>query len=165
MSGRSIILPESVNAEIRRQAAEQPTGPSQLTREEREAFLVSLPAGFNVEAEDHLNHLADQDEKHCWEFLEGAVLTITKLLREADLGRFQKPLLTIEDAAAMLSLSPKRFENIICEERARLGRTPDFVVDAGGRIQRRVLRDELVAWAKGRSRRAGRPRIAASGIA
>lgn len=153
MSERRIAIPASLRAEIKRQAVLPPSG---IQPDEREAFVASLPADFRVAGEAHLNNLADLDEHNRWAYITGEVATIRQLLQEGEAGRFQKPLLTIEDAAAMLSLSPKRFENIICEERAKLGRTPDFIVDADGRIQRRVLRDELLAWARGRRRASGR---------
>ena len=68
-----------------------------------------------------------------------------------------KPILTMAEAAEMLGMSRKRFENIIYEERVRLGRMPDFVCDAGGKIQRRIIRDELIEWVKMRRAKRGRP--------
>lgn len=151
----AVAIPAAINAEMKRQS-DQPMGASAITPYERETFLQSLPVEFQTEGEEHLNRIADQDERQRWEFLEGAVINITNLLRQAD--RFQRPLLTMEDAAAMLSLTRKRLDNIIIEERARIGRTPDFVVNADGRIQRRILRDELLDWAKGRRKRGAPPR-------
>ena len=151
MSATTIQFGPSVRAEIKRQAGViRP--PARMTEEDRQEFLASMPVEHQVEAEEHLNRLADRDDEKRLSFMEGAVVTITKLLSDADLGRFQKPLLTIEEAASMLSLSRKRFDNIICQERSRLGRSPDFIVDAGGRISRRVLRDELITWAKRRGK-------------
>ena len=109
-----------------------------------------------TEAEDYFNQLAAFDEHRRWDILTQAITSINNVLMQGDGGRFQKPLLTVEEAASMLSLSPKRFKNIICEERARLGRSPDFLCDANGRICCRVLRDELLEWARGRNRKSGR---------
>lgn len=153
MDDRRITLPASLKAEIRRfneSSLELPLP------EDRDADVVDPQ--FQTEVEQNQNRLADQDENRRWRFLQGAVIGITNMLRDAD--RFQKPLLTIDDAAAMLSLSPKRLENIICLERKRLGRSPDFLCDGGGRIQRRVLRDELLSWARRRGKNDRRRRMA-----
>lgn len=68
-----------------------------------------------------------------------------------------EPILTIGGAARMLGMSQKRFANLISEEKGRLGRMPDFVCDAGGRMRKRILRDELLEWAKAKAVRRGRP--------
>ena len=70
---------------------------------------------------------------------------------------YGKPIWTIEEAAQMLSLSKKRLEDIIYEEKVRLGRLPDFVCDAGGKIQRRIIRDEFLEWVKSGQAKRGRP--------
>jgi len=145
-----IVMPESVRAEAKRQAAKPPQF---LLPEDRAEMLAEIGPEHQVEAEEHLNRLVDLDGQSRWDFLTNAVGSITQLLQQGDGGRFQKPLLTMDEAASMLSLSPKRFKNIICEERARLGRSPDFLCDANGRICCRVLRDELLDWVKGRNRK------------
>ena len=68
-----------------------------------------------------------------------------------------KPIMTIEAAARLLGMSKKRLEDIIYEEKARLGHLPDYVCDAGGKIQRRVLAAELMEWVKSRRTKRGRP--------
>jgi hypothetical protein len=70
---------------------------------------------------------------------------------------YGQPILTVVEAARVLGVSRKRLENIIFEEKSRLGRMPDFVCDAGGKIQRRILRDELIEWAKAKRVKRGRP--------
>lgn len=67
------------------------------------------------------------------------------------------PILTIREAAGMLGVSTKRLQNIIAEEKGRLGRLPDFVCDAGGKMRRRIVRDQLIEWLKSRKVRRGRP--------
>jgi hypothetical protein len=153
----TIKIPEVVRTEIKRQADLRPMV---ILSEDRAEFMAKIEPQDQTAVDDHLNHLLEQDERNKWEFLEGAVVKITRLLSEVDLGRFQKPLLTIEEASSLLSLSRKRFENIICQERARLGRSPDFIVDAGGRMSRRVLRDELIAWARRRGKNDRRRMVA-----
>ena len=54
-------------------------------------------------------------------------------------------------------MSKKRLENLIADEKGRLGRRPDFVCDAGGRMQRRILRDAFIEWIKARRSKRGRP--------
>jgi len=71
---------------------------------------------------------------------------------------FFKPILTIDEAAELIGVTPKRFTNIIYEEKARLGHIPDFVCDAGGVIRQRILRDPLFDWIKRRRRRGGQVR-------
>jgi len=154
---KTITIPESVRVEIKRQADLRP---EVILPEDRAIFMTGIEPLHQAAMDDHLNHVVQLDERMRWEFLEGAVIKITRLLSEVDLGRFQKPLLTIEEAAAMLSMSKKRFENIICQERARLGRSPDFIVDAGGRMSRRVLRDELIVWARRRGKNDRRRMVA-----
>ena len=68
-----------------------------------------------------------------------------------------KPLLRVSEAASVLGVSTKRLTNILYEEKARLGRFPDFVCDAGGTIQRRIITEELLKWARRSKRRTGRP--------
>ena len=70
---------------------------------------------------------------------------------------YGKPILTIDEAAKLLGMSRKRLANLIAAEKGRHGRLPDFMCDAGGRMPRRVLRDELLEWAKGKARKRGRP--------
>ena len=70
---------------------------------------------------------------------------------------YGKPIMTIAEAARLLGVSRKRLANLIAEQKARLGQLPAFVCDAGGRMARRVLRDELLEWAKGKARKRGRP--------
>lgn len=74
--------------------------------------------------------------------------------RSPDYG---KPILTIAEAARMLDVSKKRMEDIIFEEKTKLGRLPDFVCNAGGKIQRRIIRDEFLAWVKLGQAKRGRP--------
>lgn len=62
--------------------------------------------------------------------------------------RYAKPLLLMSEAAEILGVSTKRFMNIIQAEKTRLGRLPDFVCDAGGIIQRRIVKDRLLKWAE-----------------
>lgn len=57
----------------------------------------------------------------------------------------------------MLGVSQKRLANIIVEEKARLGRPPDFVCDAGGKMRMRILRDELLEWMRAKQEKRGRP--------
>jgi hypothetical protein len=149
--GETIIskLPASAREVIRRQAMEPP---QVISPEERDAWLAGVEPQFQVEANQHLDSLADHDEKQKLEFLQGAVVTITRLLQEADLSPFHKPLLTLEEAAKTLGISLKRWNNIICDERKRLGRSPDFLCDAGGVIGRRVIRDKLLTWASRRGK-------------
>ena len=64
----------------------------------------------------------------------------------------------------MLSISTKRLENIICEMRKQFGKSPSFIVDAGGRIQRKVLREELINWVKQRGKGDRRKRMALKSI-
>lgn len=146
----SIQIPASVKAAIQQQPADSP---QLFLPEDREEFLASVGPEHQVEAEIHFNRFAALDEQRRWDFLANAVCSIDRMLQQDDSGRFQKPLLTLDEAASMLSLSPKRFKNIICEERVRLGRSPDFLCDANGRICCRVLRDELLDWVKGRNRK------------
>ena len=127
MSQIIMKLPASVRAEIKRQAAEAQQPPVLMTAEDRAEFLASVPVEFHLEAQDQLNRIADQDEGRRWDFLQGAVVSITRMLQEAD--RFQKPLMTMDEAAELLSISQKRFTNIVYLERARLGRFPDWIVD------------------------------------
>lgn len=136
------------------QQMEEP--PSVLLPEDRDAFLAGVESEHRTEAADHFEHLAVFDEHRRWDILTQAINSINNLLKQGDATRFQKPLLTLEEAASMLSISPKRLNNIIGEERTRLGRSPDFLCDANGRIRCRVLRDELLEWAKGRNRKTGK---------
>ena len=70
---------------------------------------------------------------------------------------FQKPILSIDEAAKLLGVSKKRMLNIIYIERSRLGRMPDFVCDAGGTIRLHILRDKFIEWVTKRRTRRGRP--------
>ena len=70
---------------------------------------------------------------------------------------YGKPILTMTEAARLIGVSRKRLANLIATEKSRLGRLPDFVSDAGGKMARRVLRDELLEWAKGKAKKRGRP--------
>ena len=67
-----------------------------------------------------------------------------------------KPILSVAEAADFLSVSPRRFANIIASEKRRLGRVPDFICDAGGVLSMRVLRDPLLDWAKRTRRKSNR---------
>ena len=158
MSQIMMNMPASLRAEIKRQAAEALQPPSPITEEDRDEYLASVPPEFQVQATEELNRLVDQEEGRRWAFLQGAVISITRMLQDAD--RFQKPLMTMDEAAALLSISQKRFWNIVYLERARLGRFPDWIVDGGGTIQRRVVRDGLLSWAKRRGKNVGRRRMA-----
>lgn len=149
---KRFALPAASRAVV--QQMEEP--PPVVLPEDRAVFLAGVETEHQTEAEDHFNHLTAFDEHRRWDMLTQAITSINNVLKQGDGGRFQKPLLTLEEAASMLSLSPKRFKNIICEERARLGRSPDFLCDANGRICCRVLRDELLEWARGRNRKTGR---------
>ena len=70
---------------------------------------------------------------------------------------YGNPILTMAEAARMIGVSRKRLANLIAAEKGRLGRLPDFMCDAGGKMPRRVLRDELLEWAKGKAKKRGRP--------
>ena len=70
---------------------------------------------------------------------------------------YGKPILTIDEAARMLGVGKKRLANMISEEKVRLGRLPDYVCDAEGRMRRRILRDGFLEWVKARRGRRGRP--------
>lgn len=70
---------------------------------------------------------------------------------------FQKPVLTLEEASRLIGVSRKRLVNILYEEKARLGRLPKFVCDAGGKTRRLVLNAELLEWLKAGQPRRGRP--------
>lgn len=84
----------------------------------------------------------------------------------AQLLAASKPILTPDEAAELLSVSPKRFSNIIYEERKRLdGKLPDFVCDADGVLSRRILRDPLMEWVRRPGRRGRRSRARRSGRA
>jgi hypothetical protein len=68
-----------------------------------------------------------------------------------------EPILTLGAAARALGMSRKRLSNLITDEKARLGKLPDFVCDASGKMRRRIDGDELVAWVRSRRRKVGRP--------
>ncbi len=140
-------------------ADEHPLPADPLPKEVTPEWLVETFRSLGTQLKFDLVAVVDEVVRRR---LDSKPIQPTTACGDSDTGLFQKPLLTCHEAAAFLSLSEKRFENIICEERARLGRSPDFIVDAGGRIQRRVLRDELLVWAKGRSKRARRTSIARS---
>lgn len=71
--------------------------------------------------------------------------------------RLPNGILTIAGAAQMLGVSQKRFANMISEEKKRLGRAPDFVCDAAGKMRMRILRDELMEWMRAKPKKRGRP--------
>ena len=68
-----------------------------------------------------------------------------------------KPILTTVEAARLIGVSPKTMANIISRERAELGRLPDFVCNASGKMGTRIIRDELMTWIRSSKRRVGRP--------
>jgi hypothetical protein len=67
-----------------------------------------------------------------------------------------KPILTYPEAAKILDVSTKRLQNIIYEEKSRLGHLPDFVCDANGVIQHRIATDRFIDWVKQQKRHPGR---------
>ena len=102
-------------------------------------------------------------EKRLSEFTDSlqfdVAMVVDKVVKHrlAQDSRYMKPVMPISEAAELLGLSAKRFTNIVYEEKKRLGRLPDFICDANGTMQRRVIKDELLKWAKKRKRRPGRP--------
>lgn len=79
------------------------------------------------------------------------------VVRNPMADRFDEPVMTIRRAAKMLGVSSKRLSNVISEEKAVLGRLPDFVCDADGRMRRHIDRQGLLEWVKARRRKMGRP--------
>jgi hypothetical protein len=47
------------------------------------------------------------------------------------------------------------------EEKARLGRVPELVYDAEGKMRRRIVQDELIEWAKAKLVKRDRPEVVA----
>jgi hypothetical protein len=68
------------------------------------------------------------------------------------------PILTKEQAAALLGVSTKRLSNVISKLKRETGKQPDFVCDGGGNLGNRFDHDKLVEWARHLKRRRGRPR-------
>jgi hypothetical protein len=68
-----------------------------------------------------------------------------------------KPILTTAEAARLIRVSPKTMANMISRESAALGRPPDFVCNASGKMRTRIIRDELMKWIRSSKRRVGRP--------
>ena len=144
----TIKIPGSVRKEIARRMEERPV--AEMTKEDRDEILSSIPVEFQTEAEVYLNDLAGREAKDRSDYLLRAA---ERILKEDSSGRFNKPILTFEEAADLLSLSHKRFKNLVSEEQVRIGRVPDFVINADGKIQRRILRDKLLEWVKGRNQK------------
>lgn len=160
--------PASVDAAIKAQALSPP--PERLTREDLEEIANSLPeqdretfracywndfierneADIATWQQDTLYQLAKTDEEQ-----RRLLADIADHLRQG--GKFAKPVLTIQEAAEMLGYTPKALQNRISAEKRRLGRLPEFVVDAGGKTKRLIKRDPFVLWLTERRRGRGRP--------
>lgn len=148
---KTIEWSKLVKDEIQRQA-EQP--PCLLLGEDRDEVLQSVRPEHQVEAEEYFNRLPDLHKEAQWNYVVKSLDTLTRLLKENDGGRFQKPILTVDEAAELLHISKKRFDNIICLERKRQGKTPDFIVHNGA--FRRVISDKLIDWVCRSQKKAGR---------
>ena len=72
---------------------------------------------------------------------------------------FNKRFLNYDEAADFLGFKTKKsLQNLISKLiNDNNGRLPDFVVDAGGRMPRRIDREALVAWLCQRPKKVGRP--------
>ena len=152
MNLRDIVIPESVKAEAKKQAGQIPV---MLTAEDRKDFLADIPPAIRGDAEIHWNALVELGERQVREIEILNAQATKDALRQILV--FSKPLLTLQEAAEFLSVSPKRLTNILYEEKARRGKFPEFVCDAGGILQRRFIKDSLIDWAKhGNKKRGGR---------
>lgn len=152
---KKIEWTKCVTDEMQRQA-EQP--PCVLVSEDREQVSQNVGPEHQVEVEEHFNRLSDLHKEEKWDYVVKSLDTLTRLLMEHDESSFQKPILTMADAADFLDVSKKRFDNIICIERKKQGKTPDFIIDNG--IFRRVLKDKLIDWACKSRNKAGRRKSA-----
>jgi len=72
------------------------------------------------------------------------------------LKALSKPFLSYEEAGKLIGLSGKRIENIIAAIRRETGQLPEFVVDMGGTVNRRIDREAFAEAV--RKRRAFRGR-------
>jgi hypothetical protein len=114
--------------------------------------VVAVEPEHQVEAEEHFNVFSRQTDDDRWHYLLTCLETLTRSVKENE--SFQKSVLTMDEAADFLHVSPKRFANIICLERKRQGKTPDFIADNG--VMRRVVRDKLFDWVCNARKRTGR---------
>ena len=152
MNGKTITIPQSVRAEIEKQAEQ---APALLTAEDGEEFLSSLPPEIQGDAETHWNASVRLNEQQMQELERTHIQATKEVMRQVLV--FSKPILMMAEAAELLGVSLKRLNNILYEEKARLGRLPDFVCDAGGILSRRVIKDELIEWIKRTRKPRGRP--------
>jgi hypothetical protein len=60
------------------------------------------------------------------------------------------PILTIEEAAKLARISTQRLHNLISSIKKETGRTPGFIVDAGGRLVQKVDRELFLDWIRSR---------------
>lgn len=106
---------------------------------------------------DERNEYADEKDRYFQEQLPQA---IAKQLAAMDQERLaaSAPILTVEEAAALLALSPKRLLNIISKIKGETGKLPDFVCDGAGNLAHRIDREKLLEWVRKRKPRRGRPR-------
>jgi len=139
--------------ELAETSVDQP--PPILTMQDKTDFLATVEPQFIGEAEEHWDDGAARIEHKNKEWDRAQAIATRDIMRQ--LLVFTKPVLTMDEGAALLDVSTKRFSNILYEEKARLGHFPDFVCDAGGVITRRVIRDELIEWVKRSRRSKGRP--------
>lgn len=106
---------------------------------------------------DERNEYADEKDRYFQEQLPQAIAEQLAAINQERLAA-SAPILTVEEAAALLALSPKRLLNIISKIKGETGMLPDFVCDGVGNLAHRIDRERLLEWVRQRKPRRGRPR-------
>jgi hypothetical protein len=151
MSENTITIPAALRTVIKRQAGERP---QILLPEDMSVLLAGAGPEHQVEAEEAINRLIESSQRQLAAYDRNELLETKELVKQILLC--SKPILTHHEAAEFLGVSQKRLNNILYEWKARFGRFPDFVCDAGGILQRRFIRDALIEWVKNAKKRRGR---------
>jgi hypothetical protein len=106
---------------------------------------------------DENNEYVDEKNKYFQEQLPQAFAEQLAAI-DQKLTAASSPILTVEEAAALLALSTKRLLNLISKIKGETGKLPDFVCDGAGNLSHRIDREKLVEWVRQRKPRRGRPR-------
>ncbi len=73
------------------------------------------------------------------------------------MGTYTKPILTVREAATLIGMSHKTLQDTVSVIRCKTGKSPNFILKAGGHMHARIDRDLFYAWLRSSPKRRGRP--------
>ena len=153
-TNRKLKLFQKLVKKREKQADKLPPPPRRLTLADKDELEAQMPPEERDIIDTFWNDWVDENEAEidCWQ-----KETLYEIGRQGERQEiYQKPFLTVAEAASLIGRSESRLRSIMSELWTRKGKRVPFVVTAGGTTRMMIDREKFIEWVRSSKKSPGR---------